>query len=134
MTRVGAFFVVHLTLVLSPLTFLQPLPALTATLSSIVIVLPERVITTLFCLPLAALYWTFVAEVTEATPLVAASAGEATVPTAAMVDRATQAAARPGDSGHGDPSKILIGDGTVPFHHQRRKARSMRREFLRRSA
>jgi hypothetical protein len=38
------------------LTFLQPLPAFTATVSSIVMVRPERVTTTRFCFPLAALY------------------------------------------------------------------------------
>lgn len=47
-TRVGVFFVLQRTLVLSPLTCLQPLPGLIATRSSMVTVRPERVMTTLF--------------------------------------------------------------------------------------
>nr|BFE66838.1 hypothetical protein GCM10020092_001390 [Actinoplanes digitatis] len=70
----GAFEVRHLTLVLSPLTFLQPLPARTATRSSIVTVLPERVTTTLFWVFWAALYCTVLTPAV-ATPVVAACAG-----------------------------------------------------------
>src|ERR1041384_5553986 len=78
----GLAVVVQRTLVESPLTGAQPLPARTATRSSMVIVRPDRVITTLLTTWDAAAYCTTVLDVTDACPPVAASAGIANHPAA----------------------------------------------------
>src|SRR3954468_24710900 len=75
---------VQTTLVLSPSTALQPLPAFTATRSSTVTVPPDSVIQTRLVFPLPA-WKVSLAPETEAAPVAAACAGAANTPTAAVV-------------------------------------------------